>query len=590
MSLTRAVLRFPTEDGRRWFSFADPSATWEAESIDEVEAVLEAAEAANRAGHWVVGMISYDAAPAFDSALRSLRADDVPLAAFAAFTAAEPSMLPAGDDFEIGRWEATRVRREYEADIRRVKDLIAAGETYQVNYTMRLEADFDGDPLGFFAAMARAQRSADHLAYLDFGDRAACSASPELFIRRHGRVLESRPMKGTRPRHPDPSVDAQLAKELIASDKDRAENTMIVDMVRNDLGRVGDIGSLRTTALHTVESYSTVHQLTSTVQVETDANLFEIFAATFPGASITGAPKVNTAGFIADLERTPRGLYTGTIGALAPGGDFEFNIAIRTAWVNREFGRATYGVGGGIVWDSNPTAEWNEAHDKARVLYRADRPFRLLETIGWAPDSGPTLLERHLDRLAVAATHFGFDVDLGEVRTQLAAFSAAGPTILRVLVGTTGQVAIESRPMPAIPASRPVVFDTRAIDRGDEFLRHKTTRRDRYDEARDRFPEAYDVLLWNRLGELCESTIANLVIELNGKFLTPSDAAGLLPGTMRAELLDAGTINAETITLDDLRAAERVWLINSVRGWVEVDVDFATVPGRLAAAAAYRSE
>ena len=175
---------------------------------------------------------------------------------------------------------------------------------------------------------------------------------------------------------------------------------MIVDMVRNDLGRIGDTGSLMTTALHTVESFSTVHQLTSTVEVQTDAGLFDVFAATFPGASITGAPKVNTAGFIADLERTPRGLYTGTIGAIPPDGDFEFNIAIRTAWVNTNLGRATYGVGGGVVWDSDPTAEWNEAHDKARVLYRADRPFRLLESIAWTPECGSVLLERHLDRLS----------------------------------------------------------------------------------------------------------------------------------------------------------------------------------------------
>ena len=189
-------------------------------------------------------------------------------------------------------------------------------------------------------------------------------------------------MKGTRPRHPDPGNDADIVRELLESEKDRAENTMIVDMVRNDLGRIGDTGSLMTTALHTVESFSTVHQLTSTVEVQTDAGLFDVFAATFPGASITGAPKVNTAGFIADLERTPRGLYTGTIGAIPPDGDFEFNIAIRTAWVNTNLGRATYGVGGGVVWDSDPTAEWNEAHDKARAV-----------------PGGPTVPAARVDRL-----------------------------------------------------------------------------------------------------------------------------------------------------------------------------------------------
>ncbi|MEM8707950.1 MAG: aminodeoxychorismate synthase component I [Actinomycetota bacterium] len=589
MSLERAVLRHPVDGVRDWLAFSDPVESWEADELDDVKGVLDAAEAANRRGLWVVGMVSYDAGPAFDPAIRSLRAEDVPLASFAAFEAPSPAKLPSGDTFEIGRWEATRVRREYEADIRRVKDLIAAGETYQVNYTMRLEADFDGDPLGFFAAMARAQRSADHLAYLDFGDRAACSASPELFIRRHGRTLESRPMKGTRPRHPDPVNDADIVRELLESDKDRAENTMIVDMVRNDLGRVGDIGSLKTTALHTVESYSTVHQLTSTVEVQTDAGLFDVFAATFPGASITGAPKVNTAGFIADLERTPRGLYTGAIGAIPPNGDFEFNIAIRTAWVNTNLGRATYGVGGGVVWDSNPTAEWNEAHDKARVLYRADRPFRLLETIAWHPETGPVLLERHLDRLALAATHFGFDVDPDDVQAEIEAFTADRPSVLRVLVDLHGTTEIQPRAMPELDGTPTVVFDTRPIDRGDEFLRHKTTRRDRYDEARERFPDAYDVLLWNRLGQLCESTIANLVVEIDGEYRTPPVDAGLLPGTKRDDLLAAGEIVEATVTYDDLRDADRVWLINSVRGWVEVEVDHTAAPGRLAAASAYRS-
>ncbi|NDH75675.1 MAG: hypothetical protein EBY52_02765 [Actinobacteria bacterium] len=326
---------------------------------------------------------------------------------------------------------------------------------------------------------------------------------------------------------------------------------MIVDMVRNDLGRIGDTGSLMTTALHTVESFSTVHQLTSTVEVQTDAGLFDVFAATFPGASITGAPKVNTAGFIADLERTPRGLYTGTIGAIPPDGDFEFNIAIRTAWVNTNLGRATYGVGGGVVWDSDPTAEWNEAHDKARVLYRADRPFRLLESIAWTPECGSVLLERHLDRLSLAATHFGFDVDLDEVRRTIESFNAGEPQVIRVLVGLGGAVELEPRAMPMPDPNPVVVFDTRPIDRGDEFLRHKTTRRDRYDEARERFPEAYDVLLWNRLGQLCESTIANLVVEIDNEYRTPPIEAGLLPGTMRAELLDRGDIVEAMVTFDE---------------------------------------
>ena len=273
----------------------------------------------------------------------------------------------------------------------------------------------------------------------------------------------------------------------------------------------------------------------------------------------------------------------------ACGGDFEFNIAIRTAWVNTNLGRATYGVGGGVVWDSDPTAEWNEAHDKARVLYRADRPFRLLESIAWTPECGSVLLERHLDRLSLAATHFGFDVDLDEVRRTIESFNADEPQVIRVLVGLGGAVELEPRAMPMADPNPVVVFDTRPIDRGDEFLRHKTTRRDRYDEARERFPEVYDVLLWNRLGQLCESTIANLVVEIDNEYRTPPLEAGLLPGTMRAELLDRGDIVEAMVTYDDLREADRVWLINSVRGWVEIEIDHTSAPGRLAAASAYRS-
>jgi para-aminobenzoate synthetase/4-amino-4-deoxychorismate lyase len=577
MPLHAALLRYPASGGRRWLRFSHPVATFEADQTGEVATALNAADAASRDGLWVVGMVSYDAAPAFDPALRALRDLDLPLVSFAAFDQAQPSRGPAGAAFSIGPWSASRDQNQFERDIHTVKAHIAAGETYQTNYTIRLDASFDGDPMAFFAALARAQR-ADHLAYLDFGDRAICSASPELFLRRHGNELITRPMKGTRPRHPDPAVDRQLADELISSDKDRAENTMIVDMARNDLGRLARIGSLRTTELHTVESYPTVHQLTSTVSGETSAGLMEIFSATFPGASITGAPKVRTAGLIVDLEQTPRGIYTGSIGAIEPGGDFEFNIAIRTAFVDRVAGRVRYGVGGGIVWDSDPTAEWQEAHDKARVLHRASQPFRLLETLAWEPGAGAILLDRHLDRLQTTATHFGFDLDREEVRRRLDGIRSEVGVLVRLLVDLDGRIELESHPLPS-PAVRPtVVFDDRPIDASDEFLRHKTTRRERYDQARARFPEAFDVLLFNDTGELTESTIANLVAEIDGERLTPPVVAGLLPGTFRAELLANRRIRESAIRGADLRRASRVWLINSVRGWTEVSLDWSRVP------------
>jgi para-aminobenzoate synthetase / 4-amino-4-deoxychorismate lyase len=571
------MVRHVGAQGRRWVSFTDPVASFVADRVDEVGATLDAAEAAAGDGLWVVGFVSYDAAPAFDAALHSRRDPTTPLVAMAAFTDAKPSRGPAGRAFTTGDWTTSVDQNGFETAVRSIREHIAAGDTYQVNYTMRLWADFEGDPEGLFAALCRAQR-ADHLAFIDLGDSAICSASPELFIRRVGNEIETRPMKGTRPRHPDPVIDRDLADELVASGKDRAENTMIVDMARNDLGRIAEVGTVETTALHTIESYPTVHQLTSTVIARSDVSLRRLFEATFPGASITGAPKVATTHLIASLETEPRGIYTGAVGMIEPGGDCEFNIAIRTAWVDRRLGRATYGVGGGIIWDSDETAEWNEAHDKARVLHRATRPFRLLETLSWEPGAGPILLDRHLDRLAASAGHFGFDCDIDELRRRLGAIRAEEPRRLRVLLAPDGAFEVQVLDM-ANHTSGPwrLALDTRPVSSDDEFLRHKTTRRDRYEEAAARFPEADDVILWNERREITETSIANLVLEIDGVALTPAESSGLLRGTLRAELLANHRIRESVLTVDDLSRADAIWGINSVRGWMSARLVAAPV-------------
>ena len=391
-------------------------------------------------------------------------------------------------------------------------------------------------------------------------------------------------MKGTRPRHVDRAADRALAEELLRSEKDRAENTMIVDMARNDLGRVARVGTLTTTGLHSVESYPTVHQLTSTVSARTDASLSELLAATFPGASITGAPKVATSRIIARLESEPRGVYTGAVGTIAPGGDLELNIAIRTAWVDLAAHTVTYGVGGGIVWDSDPADEWREAHDKARVLHRASPPFRLLETMAWEPGVGAVLVDRHLNRLGKSSVHFGFEVDIDEVRRRIDAVRADSARRLRLLVGPDGAIELQVLELPVSltgSGELPVLaLDTEPVRSDDEFLRHKTTRRERYDAARARFPDAPDVLLWNEREELTESTIANLVVEIAGELLTPPTDAGLLPGTLRAELLAEGRITERALGFDDLARADAIWLVNSVRGWTSVEISLDRGPDR----------
>ncbi len=574
-----ALLRYPMTSGRRWLRFEQPVDTITAWRLSEVSAAVERATAEAAQGRWVVGFVSYDAGPAFDEALESLRDPTVPLVAFGVFDDAHPSRGPAGGHYDLGEWDRSRSRAEYLEDLAHIRDLIASGDTYQVNHTFRLHAAFEGDPLGLFAALTRAQRG-EYMSFIDLGDAAACSASPELFLHREGRRVFTRPMKGTRPRHPDPARDGQLADELVSSAKDRAENTMIVDMVRNDLGRVARVGSVEVPDLYTVEHYPTVHQLTSTVEAElADVDTAELFAATFPAASITGAPKVRTSQIIAELETEPRGIYTGAIGAIEPGGDFEFNVAIRTVWVDTRASRATYGVGGGVVWDSDPADEWDEALDKARILERCRDEVKLLETMRYEPAAGVILLDRHLARLRRSAEHFGYDIDVDEVRRFVNATKPDGASVMRLVVGGDGacDVAVAPLPVPPYQAWRLPVDDV-PVDPEDEFLFHKTTRRARYDEARARFPDAPDVVLANAAGELTETTIGNLVFELDGRYVTPPRRCGLLPGTFRAELLDAGTLVESVVTVADIERVRAMWMINSVRGWVPIEIVAPVLP------------
>jgi len=574
----RALLQYQLGGERQWVAFDAPLDTIVAEELHEVPAAMRAAEGAAASGLWVVGMVSYDAGPAFDEAVRAARVRRVPLVSFGVFEAPLPATRPSvSGGYHVGPWVANRSYPAYLTSIRTIRELIAAGETYQVNYTIRLRSPFSGDPLGLFADLVRAQQ-ADHAAYLDLGDRAVCSASPELFVRRKGRRFVSKPMKGTIGRHPDPEWDALAALHLSRSEKDLAENAMITDMVRNDLSRIADLGSVKVPALYTVETYPTLHTMTSTVVADSDAGLCEVFDALFPGASITGAPKVRTSEIIEALEGDGRGIYTGAIGVVAPDGSMEFNIAIRTVWVDRERGQAEYGVGGGIVWDSDPHEEWREVEHKSRVLGRARSDFRLLETMAWTPEGGVHLRERHLARLGSSADHFDIDIDLLGIEDLLDGVEADRPRRLRLLVASDGTAELQVLDQPDNGDTPWLVpLDIEPVPSEHEFLFHKTTVREVYDKARHRFPDAPDVVLWNERGELTETTTGNLVIELDGDLVTPPVSCGLLPGTLRAELLDTGDLVERVVRRDDLPRVDAVWMVNSLRGWVPIEVDQATM-------------
>ena len=557
----------------KWRRFDHPIEIIVARRIEEVLPALCAVEDACGRGRYAAGYLSYEAAPAFDAALQTQDASGFPFLWFGVYDGAEDCSLdelddPKGDVFDE-HWEPSLSAERYARVFDQLQELIRNGDTYQVNYTYRLRARLRSDPFALFLRLADVHRP-PFGAYLETEDWAICSVSPELFFHRAGNTIESRPMKGTAARGLWFEQDLDNARRLRSSDKERAENVMIVDMVRNDLGRIARHGTVRVSNLFEVERFPTVLQLTSTVSAETDAPLAGVMSALFPAASITGAPKARTMEIIADLECSPRRIYTGTIGFVEPGGRAQFNVAIRTMLIDRRSGEAEYGVGGGIVADSDPVEEWQESRLKARVLGPARPSFDLLETMAWNPDGGYLLLGRHLKRLLQSADYFGFQVDLVAVREQLERHAAELPPVphrVRMTVSRNGDLHISAVQHNPDGGFEPVAIAAAPVDPDNPFLYHKTTNRQLYADAIAARPGFADVLLFNTRGEITESTIANVALELAGELVTPPIACGLLPGTLRGHLVEAGRLREKVITLDDLGSATRCWLLNSVRGF-----------------------
>ncbi len=567
-----------------WRLFEKPIEIVTASKAADVLPALEAIEEhCTRNARYAAGFLSYEAAPAFDSALKTQDAGDFPLLWFGLYDAPHDCTLDeladgAGSVSEE-HWEPSISAEHYARVFKELQELIRRGDTYQVNYTYRMRARLTSDPLALFLRLSASQMP-PFGAFVDTGEWAVCSASPELFFHRGGARVESRPMKGTAARGLWFEQDLEHARRLLESDKERSENVMIVDMVRNDLGRVARPGSVRVTSLFDVERYPSVLQLTSTVAAETDARLVDLMRALFPAASITGAPKARTMEIISAMECSPRRMYTGTIGFVEPSGRSQFNVAIRTVLVNRVTGEAEYGIGGGIVADSNRADEWNESQIKARVLTARPPSFELLETLLWMPEGGYLLLGRHMKRLLQSADYFAFQADALDIRDRLERYAASLPRTphrVRVVVSRRGAVEISSAPHDIDAGFSIVTLAAAPIDSSNPFFYHKTTNRAAYDDAIASRPGFEDVLLYNERGEVTESTIANLVVEIGGELLTPPISSGLLPGTLRAHLLAEGKIREKVITVQDVRAMKSCYLLNSVRGFHPVDVAYSSV-------------
>jgi para-aminobenzoate synthetase/4-amino-4-deoxychorismate lyase len=571
------VFDFTDAAGRpEQLAFADPVEVISTTLIAEVQSCLRAIEERVGQGFYAAGYVSYEAAPAMDPALQVRPDTAMPLVWFGVFRSPGDRSDETLAAFTHSNWQSSIDRSEYDHGIAAVRDAISRGDTYQVNHSFRLRAQFAGDDYSFYRVLQSAQ-PAPYSAYLNLGRYRVLSVSPELFFRRNGSTITTRPMKGTTRRGRWLEEDTELAQLLRQSEKNRAENVMIVDLLRNDLGRIAKTGSVEVRKLFVLERYRTLWQMTSTIDAELrdGTSLGEIFSALFPSGSVTGAPKVSTMKLITRLEDSPRNVYCGAIGFVRPGGDAVFNVAIRTMVIDHEQGTAEYGVGGGVTWDSTALAEYHEALDKAAVLLDPAIEFELLETL-LLKNGSFVLLERHLARLESSARYFGYAISVPQAREALMEIAVrAGNASLRVrlMLSSNGLLRTESHALEESGIGvMPVNLASRPISRNNPLLFHKTTHRQTFDQLKGEFPEAYDVLLWNEEHEVTEFTTGNLIVELDGNLVTPPRECGLLAGTLRAELLANGEVVEAVLSVADLQRATRLWLINSVRGWVEVDL------------------
>jgi para-aminobenzoate synthetase / 4-amino-4-deoxychorismate lyase len=562
----------------RSYCFSGCEAVIRADGSDQVASAFAEVEQAIARGRHVAGFVSYEAASGLNPDLAYSEKGPLPLVWFGVFAerrdwSGESIGSHLGDCL-VSPPVLTISETDYLSGVGSIHEAIARGETYQVNFTVRQRFSISGDPFVLYRRMCRNQQ-APFCAWLDIGTHQVLSASPELFFALDGDRLTMKPMKGTAPRRPRADDDRRQRDLLAASAKDRAENLMIVDLVRNDLAQIAETGSVQVPTLFDVATYPTVHQITSTVTatVRPEVGLTDIFRALFPCGSITGAPKRRTMGIIRELEGQPRGVYCGAIGYVSPGREAVFSVAIRTVVVDSATGEAEIGIGSGITWDSDAGSEFRECLDKSAFLVRNSSEFSLTESLRF-DQQGYLLLERHLQRLVGSAAYFGFSLDADALRDRLQCFGngLSGAHKVRVLLADNGSVTVESQPVIATDRTvSPAVIELsqQRVNSSDTFLYHKTTRRALYDDQLRAHPHCYDVIFLNERDEVTEGSYNTIVIALKGELLTPALDSGLLPGVLRAELLEVGALREAVLTLGHLQAADTVWLVNSVRGWRE---------------------
>jgi para-aminobenzoate synthetase/4-amino-4-deoxychorismate lyase len=559
--------------------FSNPSAFIRCDAPEFVSQSLTEIDKALANGKYVAGFMAYELGYALEEKLAVLMPPEraVPLLWFGVFDGFESTSLAGTEEnTSISNLRPSWPPNYYAQAFDKVKNYIVAGDVYQIDLTFKMLFDYAGNPQALYAAL-REKQHARHAAFLGTEDFHLLSFSPELFFSVENGVITSRPMKGTASRGGSEEADKKLAFALNHDPKQLAENLMIVDLMRNDLGRLAEIGSVEVTDLYTVEALETVQQMSSGIKARLKAQTkaSDIIRAIFPCGSVVGAPKIHAMEIIRRLEPLARGAYTGAVGFFAPDGSASFNVAIRTAMLKA--GKGEMGVGSGVVMDSIEQLEYEECLLKAKFL--ADTvPFQLFETMLWQKGRGYSLLQRHLARLEASAAHFGFVCDVAAINNALIAHAKGLKNEayrVRLVLHPNGEVHITSQSfVPKENAIWRAKISASVIDPADLFNYHKTTRRDLYNRELEiaKLEDFDEVIFFNNRGELCEGAISNLFVQLDGKLVTPSLSCGLLPGTLRAEMLENGKAVEGILTRADLARAESLFAGNSVRGLVALRI------------------
>ena len=569
----RSLLLDDARPGGRTRLFSDPLEWIDIRDPALVPEALARIDAAVDEGCWVAGAFAFELGYLLEPKLRSsFRASPDPLIAVGIYAApraidfpASPASVPVRAP--VPSWS----QADYAAAFARLHDYIAAGDAYQVNLTFPLSLPLGGDP---FARLAdwRLLARAGHTAIQRQDDRDIFSFSPELFLKSEGDgVIRTRPMKGTAPRAPSLAGEGFVRARLSSDPKQRAENLMIVDLLRNDLSRIAEPGSVDVEDLFTVETYPTLHTMTSGIVARLRRGIApsDLLRALFPCGSVTGAPKIRAMEIIAELEPAARGIYCGALGAFGPGQRVDLNVAIRTLVHQHGTAALRMGVGGGVVFDSNLSGEYREALLKAR--FAAAEPFEILETLRWEPETGPFLLSGHLERMAEAAIYFGAPFDAAAVAVALEAHVAAFDAARRVrlLLALDGRLRVESAPLvePFVAENAPpirVMIASTRLDAADPFTQHKTTRRADYDAAlaEAKAMGADEAILLNRAGRVADGSFTSVFAEIGGVLLTPPAAEGALGGVLKRNL----SVVERPLTAVELLRADAIYVGNSVRG------------------------